>query len=80
MVTLQDLDANGGVMELTVPRRLDPQVGDKLEIYTTFPSDTPILTVDDLPRTTTPVLVQLTKAQLVSDGGGPKAINFVYTD
>lgn len=80
MVTLQDLDANGGVMELTVPRRLDPQVGDKLEIYTTFPSDTPILTVDNLPRTTTPVLVQLTKAQLVSDGGGPKAINFVYTD
>lgn len=79
-VTLQDLDANGGAMVIEVPRRLDPQVGDKLEIYTEFPSDTPSLTIDDLPRTTAPVMVSLTKALLEASGGGVKQLNYVYTD
>lgn len=79
-VTLQDVDDNGGSLTFLVPRRLDPQVGDKLEIFTTFPSDTPILTLENLPRTTAPIQVSLTTAQLAADGGGLKQINFVYTD
>lgn len=79
-VTLQDLDDHGGTMEIEVPRRLDPQVGDKLEIYTEFPSDAPLLTIENLPRTTAPAMVSLTKALLEASGGGLKQLNYVYTD
>lgn len=79
VVTPADLEANGG-MESELPRRLDAQEGDKVAIYSKFPSDTPILTITDLPRTTAAVLVTITKEQLLNDGPGPKALNYVYTD
>lgn len=79
IVTPADLAANGD-MDIVIPRRLDPQIGDSVQVYVDFPANSPFLTINDLPRTTADTLVTLSASDLIASGAGLKQINYIYTD
>lgn len=79
-LTLEGLASNGNQLIVTIPGRIDPQVGDRLLVYWNMLDAVPIFMMDNLPRSNAPVPFTLTTAQIVAQGGGMKYIAYRYTD
>jgi hypothetical protein len=80
VLTMEDLAAHGDVLDLVIPGRLDPQVGDAVLLYWSLLDPVPIFSMSDLPRTTDPLNVPLTAATILARGAGQKLITYRYTD
>lgn len=80
MVTLESLAANGDELDITVPGRLIARAKDELWLYGNVTDSDPIKVVSDLPVNTSPVVVSLTKDEVVAKGSRVDHMSFRYFD
>lgn len=80
VVTLESLAANGDELDITVPGRLIARAKDELWLYGNVTDSDPIKVVSDLPVNTSPVVVSLTKDEVVAKGSRVDHMSFRYFD
>lgn len=79
-VTLESLAANGDALDITVPGRLIARAMDELWLYGNVTDADPIKVVSSLPVNTLPVVVSLTKDEVVAKGSRVEHLSFRYFD
>ncbi|AKS05835.1 hypothetical protein [Pseudomonas trivialis] len=79
-VTLESLAANGDKLDLEVPGRLISSPLDELWLYLNFTDTEPVRVVTALPNNTSPVVVSLTKDEVVAKGSRVDYMSFRYFD
>lgn len=78
-LTVEDLAAHGNQLTVTIPGRLDPQVGDLIMVFWGYPTPNPIYN-GAVPNNRDPFPVTLTAAQILDQGPGLKYITYRYND
>lgn len=79
-VTLESLAANGDKLDVSVPGRLIARLKDELWLYADLTDEQPIKVVTDLPVDNLPVVISLSKDDIIGKGSRVEHMSFRYFD